>query len=98
MSAPGRLMARRPWYTIDDFKAVVTDLELADALMRDAEQEFVNALDRLKKERPDLPKHGLWRHTQMSLVNVNLECAEMDRAKARDAYLAVARFFPGPSW
>ena len=90
-------MAKR-WYTIDDFKAVVTDLHLADSLMRDAEQEFANALDRLKKEHPHLPKHGLWRHTHMSQVFVNLECAEMDLAKAPDAYLAVARFCPGPSW
>ena len=31
-------MARRPWYTFDDFKAAVTDLQLADTFMRDAEQ------------------------------------------------------------
>ena len=88
-------MARRPWYTFDDFKAAVTDLQLADTLMRDAEQEFANALDLLKSEHPELPKYGLWHHTKMSQVFVNLECAEMDRAKARDAYLAVARYFPG---
>ena len=65
-------MARRPWYTFDDFKAAVTDLQLADTLMRDAEQEFANALDLLKSEHPELPKDGPWRHTNMSQVFVNL--------------------------